>query len=80
MFEKKENALYVMLQFSDFVEAFGFITQVAFVAEKLHHHPKIINVYNSVELILNTHDAGDTITELDYTLAKEIEKLGHRKK
>lgn len=75
MFEKKENALYTKLEFSDFREAFDFITQVALIAEKLNHHPKIINVYNTVELILSTHDAGDSITELDYRLAKEIEHI-----
>lgn len=75
MFEKKGNSLYAKLQFSDFSEAFGFIAQVALIAEKLNHHPKIINVYSTVELILSTHDAGDSITELDYTLAKEIETI-----
>lgn len=61
--------------FSDFVEAFGFLTQVAIIAEKQNHHPHIVNVYNRVELSLTTHDAGNTITNKDYLLAKSIDAL-----
>jgi len=53
---------------SDFVQAFGFITRVALVAEKLDHHPEWTNVYNKVEIRLWTHDTG-AISALDITLA-----------
>ena len=61
-------------QFKDFVEAFGFLTSVALVAEQLGHHPEIYNVYNKVELVLTTHDAGG-LTELDHKMAERIDGL-----
>lgn len=60
--------------FPDFVTAFAFITRVAFIAEKMDHHPDWTNVYNRVEIRLNTHDAGDKVTEKDFELAKRIEE------
>jgi 4a-hydroxytetrahydrobiopterin dehydratase len=48
---------------------------VAIVSEKINHHPSIFNTYNKVSLQLNTHDAKNTITELDINLSKEIDKL-----
>ena len=72
---EKENTLYRKFTFKDFSEAFGFMTRVAIEAEKLHHHPKWTNVWNTVELWLNTHDAGDTVTEKDHQLAKKIDSL-----
>lgn len=57
--------------FSDFSEAFSFMTQVALAAEKMNHHPEWSNVYNRVEVALTTHDAKG-ITELDLSLAKII--------
>ncbi len=60
--------------FPNFIQAFGFMTQVAIVAEKMNHHPEWSNVYNRVEIKLNTHDA-DGITQLDFDLAKKIDKL-----
>jgi len=58
----------------DFVEAFSFMTSVALVAEKSNHHPNWKNVYNKVNIALNTHDA-DGLTENDFTLAKEIDHI-----
>jgi 4a-hydroxytetrahydrobiopterin dehydratase len=61
--------------FSDFTEAFTFLTRVAFLAEAQAHHPEIANVYNKVSLTLRTHDAGDKVTSLDLKLASAIEAL-----
>jgi 4a-hydroxytetrahydrobiopterin dehydratase len=71
----KDNTLYGKFSFKNFSEAFAFMTRVAIEAEKLNHHPKWTNIYNTVELWLNTHDAGDTVTELDYQLAEKIDSL-----
>jgi 4a-hydroxytetrahydrobiopterin dehydratase len=60
--------LHRKFEFANFVEAFGFMTQVAIVAEKMDHHPEWSNVYNRVEVDLTTHDAGG-LTELDFELA-----------
>jgi 4a-hydroxytetrahydrobiopterin dehydratase len=59
--------------FTDFNEAFGFMTRVALAAEKADHHPEWSNVYNKVEIRLTTHDAGG-LTAKDFDLAAEIEK------
>ena len=59
--------------FFDFAEAFGFMTQIAIVADKMDHHPEWYNVYNRVDITLTTHDAGG-VTEKDVTLAKAMEK------
>ena len=60
--------------FSDFPEAFGFMTRVALAAEKLDHHPDWSNVWNRVTVALSTHDAGG-ITELDFQLAGVMHRL-----
>ena len=75
MWEEKNNRLVKTFQFKDFVEAFGFMTRVAILAEKMNHHPLWTNVYNRVSFELSTHDAGDVVTELDHKLAKEIDQL-----
>ena len=59
-------------RFANFVEAFGFMTQVALVAEKLDHHPEWSNVYATVVVDLTTHDAGG-VTELDFALAAAMD-------
>ena len=59
--------------FADFAEAFGFMTQIAIIADKMDHHPEWYNVYNRVDITLTTHDAGG-VTEKDVTLAKAMEK------
>lgn len=60
--------------FPDFVQAFGFMTQVALVAESLNHHPEWCNVYGRVSVALSTHDAGG-ITERDVALAEQMDRL-----
>ena len=73
--KEENNKLRKTFQFKDFIEAFGFMSQVAIVAEKMNHHPNWSNVYNTVSFELNTHDAGDVVTEKDHELAAEIDKL-----
>ncbi|HEY8920609.1 MAG TPA: 4a-hydroxytetrahydrobiopterin dehydratase [Chitinophaga sp.] len=75
MWQEKNNQLYRSFEFSDFKEAFAFMTKVALAAEKMDHHPYWTNVYNKVEIYLNTHDAGNVITEKDHRLAKTIDGL-----
>lgn len=73
--KEENNRLIKSFQFKDFTEAFGFMTKVAIVAEKMNHHPFWTNVYNTVNFELSTHDAGDIVTEKDHALAKAIDKL-----
>ena len=70
--QEKDNALYRSFTFKDFPEAFVFMTRVAFLAEKQNHHPRWTNVWNKVEIWLNTHDAGDVVTDKDRALADAI--------
>ncbi|HKG69882.1 MAG TPA: 4a-hydroxytetrahydrobiopterin dehydratase [Segetibacter sp.] len=58
--------------FEDFNEAFGFMSRIALLSEKLQHHPDWSNIYNKVNIRLSTHDAGG-ITELDITMAAKID-------
>jgi 4a-hydroxytetrahydrobiopterin dehydratase len=73
--KEENNRLKKTFQFKDFTEAFGFMTKVALVAEKMNHHPLWTNVYNRVSFELSTHDAGDIVTEKDHKLAKAIDQL-----
>jgi 4a-hydroxytetrahydrobiopterin dehydratase len=75
MWTEADNKLYRKFKFSDFSEAFAFMTRVALEAEKLNHHPLWTNVYNTVEIWLNTHEAGDIVTDKDRQLAEAIDKL-----
>ena len=75
MWEEKENALYRKFEFRDFSEAFAFMTRVALEAEKMNHHPRWTNTWNTVEIWLNTHDAGDVVTDKDRRLSEKIDKL-----
>ena len=75
MWNEEDNKLKRTFTFKDFQEAFGFMTRVALVAEKMNHHPYWINVYNKVEFELSTHDAGDVVTEKDKKLAAAIDKI-----
>ena len=63
-------------QFADFVQAFGFMAQVALHAERMNHHPEWSNVYNRVQVRLTTHDAGG-ITALDLALARLMDQASH---
>lgn len=61
------------LSFTDFNAAFGFMTRVALLADKIDHHPEWSNVYNRVEVLLTTHDAGG-VTEKDVRMARFIDE------
>lgn len=76
MWQEQDNALYRKFTFADFSQAFAFMTRVALLAEKQDHHPRWTNVWNTVEIWLNTHDAGHTVTDRDRRLAKAIDGLG----
>ena len=75
VWEETDNKLYKKFQFKNFSEAFAFMTRVALIAEKMDHHPEWKNVYNTVEVWLSTHDAGDIVTEKDRKLADKIDAL-----
>lgn len=75
MWTERDNKLCRSFEFSDFREAFAFMTKVALIAEKMDHHPNWSNVYNKVEIELTTHIVGNKITEKDRVLAQEIDKL-----
>jgi 4a-hydroxytetrahydrobiopterin dehydratase len=75
MWKEENNRLIKTFKFHDFIEAFGFMTKVALVAEKMDHHPDWSNVYNSVTIELSTHDAGNMVTEKDRKLAQAIDQL-----
>ena len=60
--------------FDDFVEAFGWMTRIAFWAEKWNHHPEWRNVYKTVEVVLSTHDVGG-LSALDAKLARKMDSL-----
>lgn len=61
-------------RFADFSEAFGFMARVALLAEQADHHPEWSNVYNRVEILLTTHDAGG-LSLRDVELARAIDRL-----
>ena len=69
-----DGKLFREFKFPRFVEAFGFMSSVAIVAEKQNHHPEWFNVYNKVRIHLTTHEAGG-ITEKDFTLARSIDGI-----
>ncbi len=75
MWKEENNQLKRSFKFTNFIEAFGFMAKVALIAEKMNHHPNWSNVYNTVDIILYTHDAGNIITEKDRKLASAIDKL-----
>ena len=73
--EEKDNSLYRSFKLKDFGEAFSFMTHVAIIAEKQNHHPTWKNTWNTVEIWLNTHDAGNNVTDRDRKLADAIDKI-----
>jgi len=75
MWLEENNKLYRKFQFKNFSEAFAFMTRVAIEAEKMDHHPEWKNVWNTVEIWLSTHDAGDIVTGKDKKLAAKIDSL-----
>ena len=68
------DAITRTFTFGNFIEAFGFMSRAALVAEKMNHHPEWFNVYRTVEVTLSTHDAGG-LTELDIQLAAAMDRL-----
>jgi len=70
----ENGKLHKEFQFDNFISAFGFMTQLALVAESLNHHPEWFNVYNRVTIDLTTHDAGG-ISELDFQWAKQADAI-----
>lgn len=75
MWQEENNSLKKTFKFKNFSEAFAFMTRVALIAEKMNHHPEWKNIYNTVEISLSTHDAGNIVTEKDKKLAEAINKL-----
>ncbi len=72
----QNNRLTRDYKFADFNEALGFIVRVGLLAEQHNHHPEIFNVYSTVNISLNTHDADGKVTHKDIDLANAIQKLG----
>ena len=68
------DAIRKTYHFEDFGAAFAFMTRVALIAEKMDHHPEIINVYDRVEIILSSHDVGG-LSERDFRLAHAIDEI-----
>lgn len=68
------DAIHKTFKFANFIEAFGFMTRTALIAEKMNHHPEWSNVYRTVEVTLTTHDA-DGLSALDITLAQKMDAL-----
>lgn len=71
----ENNKLKKTFKFNDFTEAFGFMTRVALIAEKMNHHPTWTNTWNTVSFELSTHDAGNIVTDRDRKLADAIDKI-----
>ena len=72
---EQNDQLTATFEFENFVDAFAFMTAVAFQAEAQQHHPEWTNVYNKVTVRLSTHDAGNTVTEKDHQLARSIDEV-----
>lgn len=71
------DAIHKKFVFKDFNEAFGFMTRVALLAEKMDHHPEWSNIYRTVEVTLATHDAGG-VTDNDIRMAKAMDEFAKR--
>lgn len=75
MWTEVDHALYKKFLFANFSEAFAFMTRVALLAESEQHHPRWMNEWNQVAIWLQTHDAGNIITEKDRSMARKIDQL-----
>ncbi len=75
MWQTENNMLVRTFVCKDFRKAMAFMVECAFVAEQMAHHPEWTNVYNRIEVRLRTHDAGNTITQKDYELAKAFDDI-----
>jgi 4a-hydroxytetrahydrobiopterin dehydratase len=74
-YENNKERLVRTFHFGNFIEAWAFMSKVAILAEKHNHHPDWSNIYNRVTIRLNTHDAGDVITDKDHKLAEAIDQV-----
>ncbi|HUC12125.1 MAG TPA: 4a-hydroxytetrahydrobiopterin dehydratase [Stellaceae bacterium] len=68
------DAIRKSYHFRDFSEAWGFMSRIALMAEKMDHHPELFNVYNRVEIVLSTHDV-EGLSEFDIALARAIDEI-----
>ena len=75
MWKEEHNQLRRSFVFKDFVAAFGFMSQAALLCERMNHHPTWTNTYNTVDIILTTHDKGGVVTEKDRRLAVALDAL-----
>ena len=73
-YDEARDAITRSVVFADFIEAFGFMTQVALLAERANHHPEWTNVWNRVEILLTTHDAGG-LSPRDIEMAEAIDAI-----
>ncbi len=73
----ERDAIEKSFRFADFVEAWGFMSRVALIAEKLDHHPEWFNVYNRVDIVLTTHDAGG-LSARDVALSRAIDATAEK--
>ena len=73
-YDEARDAVTRTIQFADFAQAFGFMARVALVAEKMDHHPEWTNVWNRVDILLTTHDAGG-LSARDVELAQAIDAM-----
>ena len=71
----QREALVKSFKFKSFKEALGFMVRVGFEAEAMNHHPEWTNVYNRVDMKLNTHDAGGKVTVKDVALARRVQEI-----
>ena len=76
--QELNGELHTQYTFANFQTAIAVMTLVGFVAEKLQHHPTMVNTYNKVSFTMNTHDAGNKITSLDFEMVKEIDAIARR--
>lgn len=74
VFDEADDAISHVFKFKNFSEAFGFMTRVALAADKAGHHPDWSNAYDTVTIVLSTHDAGG-LTDKDIALAKAIDAI-----
>lgn len=72
-----ENKLHREFKFTNFTQAFGFMSMVALVSEKTNHHPEWFNVYNKVLVDLTTHEANG-VSERDFELAETMDELSEQ--
>ena len=72
--QRDGDKLIKTFKFKSFIRAFGWMSQMAIWAEKLNHHPEWFNVYNRVDVTLDTHDVGG-LSELDFKMADKMEKF-----